>query len=36
LFVGCETEDEFIQLSIKRINEYINKYKNTFNLFGGL
>jgi site-specific DNA-methyltransferase (adenine-specific) len=24
LFVGCETEDEFIQLSIKRINEYIN------------
>ncbi|HHS49332.1 MAG TPA: site-specific DNA-methyltransferase [Desulfurella acetivorans] len=24
LFVGCEIEDEFIQLSIKRINEYIN------------
>lgn len=23
LFVGCETEDEFIQLSTKRINEYI-------------
>jgi len=27
LFVGCETEDEYIQLSVKRINEYINKFK---------
>ncbi|MFP3257436.1 MAG: site-specific DNA-methyltransferase, partial [Candidatus Nanopusillus acidilobi] len=25
LFVGCETEDEYIQLSIKRINEWIKK-----------
>jgi site-specific DNA-methyltransferase (adenine-specific) len=36
LFVGCETEDEFIQLSVKRLNEHINKYKNTSNLSGEL
>ena len=36
LFVGCEREDEYIQLSVKRLSEYINEYKNTSNLSGEL
>ena len=36
LFVGCELEDEYIALSVKRIKEYINQNKNILNIFGSL
>jgi len=36
LFVGCELEDEYIALSMKRIKEYINQNKNILNIFGSL
>lgn len=36
LFVGCELEDEYIALSVKRIKEYINQNKNILSIFGSL
>jgi len=36
LFVGCELEDEYIALSVKRTKEYINQNKNILDIFGSL
>jgi site-specific DNA-methyltransferase (adenine-specific) len=33
LFVGCELEDEFISLSVKRIKKHINQNKNILTFF---
>lgn len=33
-FVGCEIEEEYIELSVKRIKDYLHKFKNFFE-FGG-
>jgi site-specific DNA-methyltransferase (adenine-specific) len=34
LFVGCELENDYISLSIKRLKDAINNKKDTYNFFG--